>query len=91
MIFEASLIGIATFVLVYLRGKTSSLNIPMERVPEYAIFVITSGYPLLKIIWFIVLFFIGRREIEVSQIELVIILIFRKLNADSSQHSLKLF
>ena len=72
MIFEASFIAIATFILVYLRGKTATLNISLEKLPQYSIFIITSVYPLLKIVWFLVLFVLGKREIEVSKERLII-------------------
>lgn len=67
MIFESSFLAIAAFVIVYLRGKHASLNLDISSVPDYAVFVVTSTYPFLKIIWLGLLYIRARKEMPVSK------------------------
>lgn len=62
MVFELSLITIATFLLVYLRGNYASLSIPLKMLPSFAIYSITSAYPVFKIIWLAAIFYRAKRE-----------------------------
>ena len=66
MIFESSLLAIATFIIVYLRGKHASLNLSIESLPLYIVFSITTGYPFLKIIWLGLLLIRAKKEMPVN-------------------------
>ena len=69
IVLELSLLCLVTFLLTYLRGNHSSLNIPIERFPLYSIFVIVAGYPFLKVIWLAAMFYKAFREKNVSCIQ----------------------
>ena len=49
LILESSLLMMAALILVYLRARTISIQI--REIPQWAIFVVTSIYPLVNILW----------------------------------------
>ncbi len=49
LILECSLLMMAALILVYLRART--ITIQIREIPQWAIFAVTSIYPLVNILW----------------------------------------
>lgn len=50
MIFEYSLVAIASFIIIYLRSQYLSLGVLLDSIPVYSIFVVTTVYTVLKLL-----------------------------------------
>jgi len=64
-VFEASILTLAAFIVLYLRGNHVSLGISTPP-PTFIIFSLTTFCAILKISWLCVLYLRSRRELTVS-------------------------
>ena len=64
-VFEASLLTLVAFIILYLRGNHVSLGIS-KPPPTFIIFCLTTFYAILKLCWLAVLYLRSRRELPVS-------------------------
>ena len=65
MVFEYSLLALGAFLFIYLRGKHNALNLDLDKLPVFAIYTMTSAFPLIKVIWLVVLYIRSRLELKV--------------------------